>query len=332
MKTKYIHRCIALLAANFILTGICCSQNNSLVLNGAYIIFDGGTVANNIYMVVDQSSTSGIIRPGGGQISSEGQYNYLKWTAGTTMGVYVFPFGVGGNPANYIPFTFNKTSAGNSNISVSTWTTNPQNEPHPTLCNVGPVTFMTGVTDSIKNAIDRFWDILSPSPVKSDLTFSYRGSENTTLVPGDTMKAQHWNGVSWDTPVGPGNPGITAGIGSVGPIPGQSTFSPWVLIRTTNEPEICDVRSIFLPNAFSPNGDGQNDVLYLRGPSCITQMRLLIYDRWGELVFTTTNLTAGWNGMFRGKEMDTGVFFYYLTVDLPGEQSVTRKGNITLLR
>ncbi|HEY4797686.1 MAG TPA: hypothetical protein VII99_01300, partial [Bacteroidia bacterium] len=207
------------------------AQNNSLILNGAYVVLDGGSSATNIFLVVDQNSTSGIIRSGGGQISSEGQYNYVKWISGANTGNFIFPFGVGGTAADYIPFTFNKTTSGNSDISLSTWTTNPQNIPHPSQSDVAPVSNMIGIPDSVKNAIDRFWDIQSSASVTGDLTFSYRGSENTTLSPADTFKTQHWNGTAWDPQVGPGNKGVTIGIGTVGPIPGQTTFSPWVLTR-----------------------------------------------------------------------------------------------------
>lgn len=207
------------------------SQNNSIVLDGAYIVLDGGTAAANIYVVVDQSSTSGIVRPGGGHISSEGQYNFIKWVSGTSTGNYIFPFGVGGTAADYIPFTFDKTTGASSNIIMSTWTTNQQNVPHPAISNVAAVSNMVGVPDSVNNAIDRFWDIQSSAAVTADLTFSYRGSENTTLIPTDNFEAQHWNGTAWDPQAGPGSAGVTAGIGTVGPIPGQTTFSPWVLTR-----------------------------------------------------------------------------------------------------
>jgi gliding motility-associated-like protein len=218
-------------------------QNNALILNGAYIILDGGTQANNIYMVVDQANTTGITRPGGGHINSEGQYNFVKWVSGTNTGNYVFPFGVGGTAADYIPFTFNKTTSGSSDIGMSTWTTNQQNMPHPSLSNVGAVTNMTGVPDSVVNAIDRFWDIQTPNAT-GDLTFSYRGSENTTMFPADTFKAQHWNGTSWDIQAGPGNPGVVAGIGTVGPILGQTTFSPWVLDRIALKATVAGQNSV----------------------------------------------------------------------------------------
>lgn len=218
-------------------------QNNALVLNGAYIMMDGGTPTSNIYMVVDQADPAAIIRPGGGHIHSEGQYNLVKWVSGTNTGNYVFPFGVGGTSTDYIPFTFNKTSTSSSDLNISTWTTNQQNMPHPDVSNVALVTNMIGVTDSVANAIDRFWDIQSPNVV-GDLTFSYRGSENTTMFPTDTIKAQHWNGNSWDAQAGIGDLGVTTGIGTVGPVTGQSTFSPWVLDRAALKATVAGPGSI----------------------------------------------------------------------------------------
>ncbi|NQX96400.1 MAG: gliding motility-associated C-terminal domain-containing protein [Flavobacteriales bacterium] len=201
---------------------------NTLVLNGGITVLNGGTAGTPVYLVVNESNTAGITRlNGGGHIHSENQYNFVKWISGTGIGNYVIPFGVGGNATDYIPFTFNKTTAGNSDLDMSTWATNQQNIPHAGISNVGAVTSMTGLADSVVSALDRFWDIRSSAT--ADLTFSYLGVENTTASPTDTVKAQHWNGTSWDAQAGPGNLGIVAGVGTVGPIPGQSTFSPWIL-------------------------------------------------------------------------------------------------------
>lgn len=202
------------------------TQNNALVLNGAVTVMNGGTAATPIYIVVNQNNPAGIVR-NGGHIHSENQYNYVRWIAGANTGNYVIPFGVGANLADYIPFTFNKTTAGSSNIQTSTWFTNVPNFPKPAATNVGPVTNMFNFADSVQYAIDRFWDIQAVAT--ADLTFSYRGVENTTINPTGNVRTQHWNGTSWDAPVLPGNPGVTAGIGSAGPFVGQTTFSPWVL-------------------------------------------------------------------------------------------------------
>jgi len=203
------------------------AQNNSLILNGAYTVMNGGTSITPVYLVVNQSNTLGIVR-NSGHIVSEGQYNYVKWNAAATVGTFVYPFGVGGNAADYIPFTFNKTN-GTDSISVSTWTTNQQNMPHPGISNVAACNTMPGITDSVQFAIDRFWDIQSPLSVTADITFSYLGSENTTITPTGNFLAQHWNGTSWDAQVGPGDAGVTLGVGTVGPVMAQNTFSPWVI-------------------------------------------------------------------------------------------------------
>lgn len=229
-----------ILIISYQISNNCYAQNNSIVLDKASIILDGGTAAKSIYVVVDQSNPSGIVRlPSGvGHINSENQYNLVKWLSGTATGSYIFPFGVGGNTGDYLPFTFNKT-AGNSNITASTWTTSKLNDPKPAASNVGAVTKMNGITDPEKYAIDRFWNIKATAT--ADLTFSYRGSENTTTSLPSFVQAQHWNGNSWDTPVGPGDLEVTSGIGMVGPIPNQKTFSPWVLITNLTFPLSIDL-------------------------------------------------------------------------------------------
>lgn len=260
MKPFYRLFISLILIMSYQLSNNCYAQNNSIVLNGGYIVLNGGTITNNIYVVVNQPNPSGIVRlPAGGHINSENQYNFVKWLSGTTTGSYIFPFGVGGNASDYIPFTFNKT-AGNSNISTSTWATNIQNMPHPATTNVGEVTDMLGITDSVEYAIDRFWDIQAATTT-ADLTFSYKGSENTTSTPTSFVQAQHWNGNTWDAPVGPGTAGVTAGIGTAGPYIGQNTFSPWVIIvpcavdSVIQNPVICQGSSVTVgTNTYSTTG------------------------------------------------------------------------------
>ena len=94
---------------------------------------------------------------------------------------------------------------------------------------------------------------------------------------------------------------------------------------------ICGMPNIYLPNAFTPNGDGNNDVLFLRGDN-IVNMHLAIYNRWGELVFETRDQSIGWDGTFRGKDVDPAVFVYHLEVDCGDGQSFFDKGNVTVIR
>ncbi|MES2799124.1 MAG: T9SS type B sorting domain-containing protein [Bacteroidota bacterium] len=94
---------------------------------------------------------------------------------------------------------------------------------------------------------------------------------------------------------------------------------------------ICGQPFIFIPNAFTPNGDNENDVLYVRGV-LIQDMIFRVFDRWGELVFESNDRLIGWDGTFRGKNLDPDVYDYYLkAVCIDGEESII-KGNVTLMR
>ncbi|MBI2967595.1 MAG: S8 family serine peptidase [Bacteroidetes bacterium] len=93
--------------------------------------------------------------------------------------------------------------------------------------------------------------------------------------------------------------------------------------------ESCEV---FVPNAFSPNGDEYNDILFVRG-NCIKEMNFIVYNRWGQKVFVTTDITAGWDGTYRDRPLDPGVFVFYLRYKLfHGNENNFLKGNITLIK
>jgi len=87
----------------------------------------------------------------------------------------------------------------------------------------------------------------------------------------------------------------------------------------------------WLPNIFSPNGDGNNDVLYVRGNN-ITSMQMAIYDRWGEKVFESTELSYGWGGNYNGKPLNPDVFVYMSKVVYEDGTERELKGNVTLVR
>lgn len=93
----------------------------------------------------------------------------------------------------------------------------------------------------------------------------------------------------------------------------------------------CEEPYVFFPNAFTPNGDGHNDVLYLRG-SDITEVHFIIYNRWGEKMFESNSQDEGWDGTFDGKDLSADVFGFYLRVRCGNGEIFTKKGNVTLLR
>lgn len=86
-----------------------------------------------------------------------------------------------------------------------------------------------------------------------------------------------------------------------------------------------------LPKAFSPNGDGQNDILYVRGAG-IETIDLKIFNRWGELVFESLDVAIGWDGKYKGKEAPVEAYGYVLNVTFVDGTTFYKKGNVTLLR
>lgn len=86
-----------------------------------------------------------------------------------------------------------------------------------------------------------------------------------------------------------------------------------------------------IPTGFSPNGDGNNDILYVRGGG-IETMSLRIFNRWGEKVFESSSMASGWDGTFKGKPQEIDAYGYVLTATFIDGSSATKKGNITLVR
>jgi gliding motility-associated-like protein len=87
---------------------------------------------------------------------------------------------------------------------------------------------------------------------------------------------------------------------------------------------------VYVPNIFSPNGDGQNDILFVRGEG-IKYLEFNIFNRWGEKVFETTNKNIGWDGTYKGKLCNPAVFAYVLKVTFTNNEVFVLKGNISLV-
>lgn len=93
------------------------------------------------------------------------------------------------------------------------------------------------------------------------------------------------------------------------------------------------LRGVVLPNAFSPNNDGVNDVFAPIGDALKT-MHLQIFNRWGAMVYESDSSSSGWNGTFNDKEQEIGVYVYLFTYTSFAEPQRVQiqHGNVTLLR
>jgi gliding motility-associated-like protein len=102
-------------------------------------------------------------------------------------------------------------------------------------------------------------------------------------------------------------------------------------VKIVTFPFVCGNPYFFIPNAFTPNGDGNNDELTVRG-LIVKELLFRVFDRWGEMVFETKQREGAWDGTFKGKKLDPDVYDYYLKVICIDNVESIVKGNVTLIR
>ena len=166
-------------------------------------------------------------------------------------------------------------------------------------------------------------------------------SGNTTLNLGETTQLEVMGGneiFSWvshpdlsctDCP----NPVFTAAtVGTTTLI--VESEADCILPLTINinviRPEPTESRLI-IPNAFSPNADGLNDTFQASSNAPLESFSLLIYNRWGEQVFESTDINVAWDGSHQNKMADIGVYAYVLQYQFVGEQPALERGNVTIV-
>ena len=167
-------------------------------------------------------------------------------------------------------------------------------------------------------------------------------AEPDTINPGDSTRLNvdifgnydfMWTGVNvidpntqspWANPSDPGTYVYEVKVTAPDGCMARGTVT--VIVR---DPDCID--GIFIPSAFSPNGDGENDKLYVRS-NYIQTMELHIYDRWGKEVFMTNDQSIPWDGFYDGEELPPDVYGYYLTYLCVDGESYFKKGNVTILK
>jgi hypothetical protein len=219
------------------------SKTANLPTNGApfVILANGGLKLNQKTLTMNSNSTSAFSRTNGFIVSEHNaatNLSIITWNIGSSTGSYTFPFGTMDASDNYIPVTFNKTTSTSANISISTRGTASNNLPLST----GVADLNSGGVDvSSTGVVDRWWEITPSASANADVTFTYRGAENTTDTPSDNIAVQHWAGAYWNDGKGgndmsyidSGLGGVTSGTSSV-TATGITQFSPFVLVLKKN--------------------------------------------------------------------------------------------------
>jgi gliding motility-associated-like protein len=94
----------------------------------------------------------------------------------------------------------------------------------------------------------------------------------------------------------------------------------------------CDPTSIFVPNTFTPNGDGSNDKLYVRSRTLSQLEYFRLFNRWGAVVYESKSISEGWDGNINGKIAEQGVYVYQISGKCESGYDVSTSGTVTLIR
>ncbi|MEO0728388.1 MAG: gliding motility-associated C-terminal domain-containing protein, partial [Bacteroidota bacterium] len=189
-------------------------------------------------------------------------------------------------------------------------------------------------------------ELIEPTQVAVTLTTSLENNDNDIeLGESVTLQALYDPNIPIDT--------IIWQPDSIG-VPGQNAVEVSPTETTTYSVTITDIngcsdsdnmtiivrkqRPVYVPTAFSPDGDNTNDFLFPQGGDEITEIKsFLVFNRWGEAVFENYDFqpnipTEGWDGRFRGQLMNSAVFVYYLEVEFIDGETELFKGDVVLMR
>jgi len=265
-------------------------------------------------------------------------------TAGSTVTIWPAPVADAGGPLDTTCYGKAIQLHGSGGVSYN-WSPfaglNSANIADPTVLDpTSNVTYSLLVTDA--NGCQN----LSAAKVTVIVRSPYRvfAGNDTSVVLGqsvglDASDIQNvgFSQYQWSPSFDLNNPDIASPVASFGSV-GTYTY-----VVTATGPNGCQatdsitvrvysLSDIFVPTAFTPNHDGHNDVLRALPVSIKDFKYLSVFNRWGQLVFTTTNFADGWDGTFNGHEAPAGVYVWMAGgVDYSGKV-VERKGTVILVR
>lgn len=212
------------------------------------------------------------------------------------------------------------------------WSHGLPNVADPLLSVATPKTITVKVTDTNQcTGFDTVQIDLHPTPMADagpDLTY-FEG--NTVQLQGTATGMLQWSPPAGLSDATIPNPRVSIASDSqqyfltVTNIYGCKAFdSVWVKKVVPETPVV--------PNAFSPNGDGRNDVFTLPNLVYYQLAYLRIFNRWGQLLYSGTGTTARWDGTFRGIAQSSGTYIYQVGLIAPDGRLIKKQGNVTLLR
>ncbi len=157
------------------------------------------------------------------------------------------------------------------------------------------------------------------------------GSTNSTTACGSTFSWQPTTGVSDPAAKEPFLAPTVSTTYRLSIIHSDCVAQDSIFIQVI-DPDTLDCSRVFLPNAFTPNGDGRNETFGISNPFAVPDLiSFEVFDRWGGRLFSSESAHEQWDGRAGGKEVNPGIFLWRLHYRCQGEEKV-RSGSLTLIR
>jgi|GEM_PF-2204509 len=212
---------------------------------------------------------------------------------------------------------------------------------------LSPDTYKLTIQDASGCENELFVDITQPQELNVDLAAAVAGNNFISLgdsillsalvsIPEDSIDIIRWD---------PADSSLLSCLHCLHPFAKpfqQTTFTVTVESNGCMDSDQLTVlvkkdRPVFVPNVFSPNGDGQNDLFMIfAGPQVTRIKSFLVFNRWGEAVFQYFDFQAnnqiGWDGTFRGRPMDPAVFVWFAEIEFVDGKTELFKGDVTLVK
>jgi gliding motility-associated-like protein len=203
--------------------------------------------------------------------------------------------------------------------------------------------YLISLADANGCGINQIVTLANPEPVIADFTFGPQPSNILNSEVNFTSTSYNAQGTYWYTFINDGYitiPGITASINFPEDIPNNYEVCLVAITNNVCMDTLCqtiiieDVFYIFVPNAFTPNGNGVNDTFYPIVNNFDPQnFEMLIFNRWGQVIYRTESPTNGWQGIHNGEPCEAGVYLWKInTRELTTGDIKTFTGHVTIVR
>lgn len=259
-------------------------------------------------------------------------YGEIQWIIGNSRGTYSIPFGSGLSSDADLKLNLTTITPGNpstGNISFATYPTDCYNNEFPlnaTEMNYNP-----------RMVVDRYWVIdpdYSINKPDVDIVFQYNSTDVENCndeINQQNLKAIRYNTslMTWDDMAPTGIADKSIKTVSVNSILQNNFYAPWALLSEMQEVDI------FIPNSFTPDGDGLNDYFAPVGQGLDRyEFLMYIFDRWGEVIYQTNDLNKPWDGKFSksGNKAPIGVYTWLIKLTSESGKDYNYNGTVTLLR